>query len=194
MSYTAWSVVYGEQPTAAKWNQLGSNDAGFRDGTNIDDSVIDSRHYIDNSIDAEHLSTSTIKLGKVRRTSNFTTTSTSDVLVTGMELTVNIPSGGRDVLVMVQGSNMYYSVGSGAQYNAAMLWDGAVTSGTPLARNQFNENSGAGQVPLMLMAVLDAPAAGSKTFRLSLRAGSAGAGAGIEANTNYPLTMVAMVI
>lgn len=29
MSYTAWSVVFGEQPSAAKWNLLGSNDAEF---------------------------------------------------------------------------------------------------------------------------------------------------------------------
>lgn len=27
--YTDWSVVFGEQPSAAKWNQLGSNDAYF---------------------------------------------------------------------------------------------------------------------------------------------------------------------
>lgn len=40
MAYTAWSVVYGEQPTAAKWNQLGANDAGFKDGTNIDNLAI----------------------------------------------------------------------------------------------------------------------------------------------------------
>lgn len=40
MAYTAWSVVYGEQPTAAKWNQLGQNDAGFKDGTNIDAGAI----------------------------------------------------------------------------------------------------------------------------------------------------------
>ena len=40
MAYTAWSVVFGEQPTAAKWNQLGANDAGFKDGTNIDASAI----------------------------------------------------------------------------------------------------------------------------------------------------------
>ena len=44
MSYTAWSVVFGEQPTAAKWNQLGTNDAGFKDGTNIDDDAIIARH------------------------------------------------------------------------------------------------------------------------------------------------------
>lgn len=44
MAYTSWSVVFGEQPTAAKWNQLGANDAGFKDGTNIDDSAILTRH------------------------------------------------------------------------------------------------------------------------------------------------------
>jgi len=44
MAYTAWSVVYGEQPTAAKWNQLGANDAVFKDGTNIDNNAIITRH------------------------------------------------------------------------------------------------------------------------------------------------------
>lgn len=50
MAYTAWSVVFGEQPTAAKWNQLGTNDAGFKDGTNIDNSAIIARHLAANTI------------------------------------------------------------------------------------------------------------------------------------------------
>lgn len=29
MAYASWSVVFGEQPSAAKWNILGSNDAYF---------------------------------------------------------------------------------------------------------------------------------------------------------------------
>jgi hypothetical protein len=29
MAYSAWSVVFGEQPSAAKWNILGTNDAHF---------------------------------------------------------------------------------------------------------------------------------------------------------------------
>ncbi len=29
MSYRAWSVVYGEQPSASKWNILGTNDDHF---------------------------------------------------------------------------------------------------------------------------------------------------------------------
>lgn len=57
MAYNAWSVVFGEQPTAAKWNQLGTNDAGFRDGTNIQDDAIDSRHITDGAIDFVHLGT-----------------------------------------------------------------------------------------------------------------------------------------
>lgn len=35
MSYTSWSVVFGEQPSATKWNILGANDASFNDGTGI---------------------------------------------------------------------------------------------------------------------------------------------------------------
>lgn len=33
MAYASWSVVFGEQPSAAKWNILGTNDASFNDGT-----------------------------------------------------------------------------------------------------------------------------------------------------------------
>lgn len=35
MTYTAWSVSYGEQPSSAKWNLLGANDASFNDGTGL---------------------------------------------------------------------------------------------------------------------------------------------------------------
>lgn len=42
MAYTAWTVVFGEQPSAAKWNILGANDASFNDGTGIGTAVINS--------------------------------------------------------------------------------------------------------------------------------------------------------
>lgn len=42
MAYQSWSVVFGEQPSAAKWNILGSNDASFNDGTGIADGAITS--------------------------------------------------------------------------------------------------------------------------------------------------------
>lgn len=40
MAYTAWSVVANEQPSTAKWNILGANDASFADGTGIAVDVI----------------------------------------------------------------------------------------------------------------------------------------------------------
>lgn len=45
-AYASWSVVFGEQPSAAKWNILGTNDASFNDGTGIADSVILPRHLL----------------------------------------------------------------------------------------------------------------------------------------------------
>lgn len=52
MAYTAWSVVFGEQPTAAKWNQLGTNDAGFKDGTNIDAGAIAGTKIANGGVDS----------------------------------------------------------------------------------------------------------------------------------------------
>lgn len=40
MGYQSWSVVFGEQPSATKWNILGTNDASFNDGTGIADATI----------------------------------------------------------------------------------------------------------------------------------------------------------
>lgn len=40
MAYASWSVVFGEQPSAAKWNILGTNDASFNDGTGIGTAAI----------------------------------------------------------------------------------------------------------------------------------------------------------
>lgn len=42
MAYQSWSVAFGEQPSAAKWNILGTNDASFADGTGINDGAVTS--------------------------------------------------------------------------------------------------------------------------------------------------------
>lgn len=47
MPYSSWSVVFGEQPSAAKWNILGSNDAHFNDliGKVGNDTVLNNIPY-----------------------------------------------------------------------------------------------------------------------------------------------------
>lgn len=42
--YTAWSVIFGEQPTSTKWNLLGSNDSSFNTGLGFNDNIILDRH------------------------------------------------------------------------------------------------------------------------------------------------------
>ena len=72
MGYVAWSVVFGEQPSASKWNILGANDASFNDGTGIADDVIIARHLGDASVkkatidytDVDVYSTSEVDTGK----------------------------------------------------------------------------------------------------------------------------------
>jgi len=72
MSYTAWSVVFGEQPTAAKWNQLGQNDAGFKDGTNIDNLAILTRHLADSNVTSAKLAQAFVKGRYQANTTNST--------------------------------------------------------------------------------------------------------------------------
>lgn len=57
MAYQAWSVVFGEQPTASKWNILGTNDASFHDGTGIDDDAILNRHILTGNLYASKMFT-----------------------------------------------------------------------------------------------------------------------------------------
>lgn len=44
MAYQSWSVVFGEQPSAAKWNILGTNDVSFNDGSGIASDAIHPNH------------------------------------------------------------------------------------------------------------------------------------------------------
>ena len=80
MSYTAWSVVFGEQPTAAKWNQLGANDAGFKDMTNVDDSAVLTRHLNAGAVTAA-------KRSQVAAMGSFTPSANGDIAVTGVGFT-----------------------------------------------------------------------------------------------------------
>lgn len=76
MAYQAWSVVFGEQPSASKWNILGTNDAGFYDGTGIANDAIINRHLADDSVTGDNLSLTSYEY---QLTSAFTTSSTSFV-------------------------------------------------------------------------------------------------------------------
>lgn len=99
MSYAAWSVVFGEQPTASKWNILGTNDASFHDGTGIDDDAILTRHLLLNNVTGPKLSTNAVYLGRSTVTATVTPSGTTETDI--ISLAVTVPAGGRSVLLMV---------------------------------------------------------------------------------------------
>lgn len=55
--HTGQSFTFGETPSATKWNYLWENDYALADGTGLEDDIIDSRHYVDGSIDPAHHAT-----------------------------------------------------------------------------------------------------------------------------------------
>ncbi len=82
MGYEAVSFVAGEQPSADKWNKLGSNDASFNDGTGIADNAIITRHIADNAITAAEIDLITrsgwLPLTQLTRTADTTATIVGD--------------------------------------------------------------------------------------------------------------------
>lgn len=53
--YTAITFVANEQPTTAKWNLIGSNDASFNNGNGLEDNAIIKRHIAAGAIDKTKL-------------------------------------------------------------------------------------------------------------------------------------------
>ena len=140
MAYTAWSVVFGEQPTAAKWNQLGTNDAGFKDGTNIDDDAIIQRHIADNQILPAQLTSAARWWEELARVT--VTSGTSSSLDTGtitakkylMIIEVWVPSGGSNAARLQfngdTGSNYAFRYNSNGGAESSSVSQTALASGS----------------------------------------------------------------
>lgn len=143
MAYTAWSVVYGEQPTAAKWNQLGANDAGFKDGTNIDSLAITTAKLAAAAVTPDKLGTggNTASIQTSQATSS---TSYTDLATVGPSVTVTIganglalvlfstiqtnssASGYSDCSIDISGATTISANTNGATNNRRTYWLGTV--------------------------------------------------------------------
>lgn len=102
-------------------------------------------------------------LGYAQITSNFTTTSTSPVQVTGLTATVTIPAGGRKVKITAWANSMAQS--AGVDGVVLSIWDGTVGSGTQLANTGITGPGANYAVPSICIAVVS-PSAGSKTYNV----------------------------
>lgn len=164
MAYQSWSVSFGEQPSAAKWNIIGTNMAGFNDGTAIGT----------NAIAAASLATTAITLGYTQITGTVTlTTPTVDTLVTGLTQAVTIPAGSRKIKVSAYCSDFHSSnVNSSSNLT---IWDGTVGSGTQLQSwahiSGTVDSDGLGAY---LVAIVT-PSAGAKTYNVGAKASAGNA-------------------
>lgn len=118
MAYTAFSVVHGEQPTAAKWNTLGTNDAGFNDGTLLPTAGSDQ--------------------ATVATSQTTTSTSYTDLATAGPAVTVTVGATGK-VLVGIYGHLSNNTTAAGSFMSYAIT--GATTSAAADSRALFYPSS-----------------------------------------------------
>lgn len=103
--------------------------------------------------------TTTTLLGYAQITSNFTTTSSSTVQVTGLSVTVTAP-GSRRLEITFSSS----TVASSSGVAIVEIWDGTVGSGTQIGQyNVSGTNHGATVIATPL------PSAGSHTYNIGYR-------------------------
>lgn len=146
-----------------------------------------------NKVTAPMLATSSIlAAAPVLDTSGFTTASTTVVQVTNMTQTFTVPAGGRSVLLVGFYGNMSNNTNSdGAQ---AEIWLGTVGSGTRLSTSSMTEDAGhVGNVPMIILAFISAPSAGSKTYNLGLKAVTGGTAA-LSAGATGPGLFLSLLI
>lgn len=167
------------QPTLGiKWAKItglssSTITAKFISTYQLDNEVISNPNYSasysplgspnDGVIQANELSASAITLGYEQITSNFSTSSTSVVQVTGLTATVIIPAGGRRVRITAFGLNADNTT---TARNTIAIFDGAVGSGTQVGASQISVSAGfAG--PFFAQAIVT-PSAGTKTYNIGM--------------------------
>lgn len=107
------------------------------------------------------LSSGAIKLGFAQITSNFTLSAsqTTPTQVTGLSVTVTVPSGGRTIQITAYCGALQPAAGT-ALWG---IWDGVVNSGTQIGQ----ANTVASVAAVTAMAVVT-PGAGSKTYNVGV--------------------------
>lgn len=165
MAYASWSVVFGEQPSAAKWNILGTNDASFNDGTGIGNATITANKLATGAANAT-----------VATSETTTSTSYTDLTTTTDTVTVTVGANGLALVCLytqfshsVNTGTVYVSfVGSGANTIAASDTY-ALLYQEPLNSPDFKLGIG---TPILLTGLT----AGSTTFKMKYKIAVAGTG------------------
>lgn len=131
-----------------------------------------------NAIAGTALATTAITLGYAQITSNFTTTSTTFVDVTGLTTTVTVPAGGRRVQIEIQAT--------GINNSATGIWNIAlVEDGTVIQQWYLNEPTATANNTPLSVQFSKVPTAGSHTYKVQVAttAGTVSISAGTTSGT-----------
>ena len=129
-------------------------------------------------------------LGYAQITTNFANGSTVAALVTGLTANVTIPPGARRVKITACASSMFNS--GGAASSVINIWDGPVGTGTIIGGASANPGANI-EVPAVVVAV-QTPAAGAKTYNVSLRTSAASTTATLTASSTTPAFLLVEAI
>lgn len=135
------------------------------------------------AVGPSNLATNAITLGYAQITTGFNTSATTATQVTGLTVSVTIPSGGRAVKISVYTLGLYATTGGDSV--VMTLWDGTVGSGTQLQQAQYDTTTGVKGIPIFLQAHAT-PGAGSKTYNVGLHNGTAARNVSLEAGATFP--------
>lgn len=130
-------------------------------------------------------------LGYAQITANATTTNTTVTAVSGLSVTVTIPSGGRRVKITAFAGGITQSAASGVV--EFTLWDGVVGSGTQIGLSSITAPAASFQEPGVCIAVPSVPSAGSKTYNVGFRSATPGTSTIVAGTTNPAFILVELI-
>jgi hypothetical protein len=191
--YTSGSFTAGQQPTTTIWNELWANDASFNSGAGFNDGILIARHFANNAVPGNGIAANALYLGSASATTNFSTSSTSAVAVTGLSVAATIPAGGRSVLILFCANDLYNS-GSGTYACQLEFWKNGVGSGTRLQQMRPQTTGNPFSSPISGFALDIAPAAGVQTYTIALSTSNSASSANIDATATTPTQMVVLLI
>ena len=124
-------------------------------------------------------------LGRAQITSSITgLSSTTNAALTGLSVTVTIPTGVTLVRIKVYARDVTQSTSTTPDYMNVTIWSGAVGSGTALGAAQVSASSTGGNT-LMCLAE-HTPSAGSITYNAGYIVGNGSDSHSVEAGTTFP--------
>ena len=158
------------QPTRSYGPFTGGNSAV---GTQVDTDLNTLYTVLQGGVGDTHIATNaaiqqaklqTTQLGYAAITATQNVSATSETQVTSLTATVTIPSGSRNLRITAYSSNI-----QGNSVTATVsVWDGVVGSGTKLEEAVFGVGTNF-TIACNLQVIVEAPAAGSKTYNVGMK-------------------------